>query len=55
MTYKVDHRTERIKIFIMTVDPYHIGIHMKRKELTKTFINPLISMVYGKLLQRCKG
>ena len=38
-----------------------IGIQMKRKELTKTFMrisnwkNPLVSMVYTKIFQRSKG
>ena len=35
LTYKDDPRTERIKIFIMTIDTCHIGIQMKQKELTK--------------------
>ena len=47
LTYKDGPCSERIKIFIITVDP-NISIHMKRKELTKIFMmieqNPLISM-----------
>ena len=33
MTYEDGPRTERIKIFIIVVDPHNIGIQMKRKEL----------------------
>ena len=59
-TYKDSPRTERVKIFMIAVDP-SIGIQMKRKELTKTFMiisnrkNPLVPMVYTKRTQRCKG
>ena len=37
LTSKVDHRTERIKIFIIVVD-HNTGIQMKPKELTKPFM-----------------
>ena len=46
----------------MAVDLTHtIGIQMKRRELTNTFLvisnwkNPLVSKVYTKILQRFKG
>ena len=45
----------------MDVDPYNIGIQMKRKELTKTVMmilewkNPLVAMFFFKLIQRFKG
>ena len=35
LTSKVGSRTEIIKLFLMAVDPYNIGIQTKRKELTK--------------------
>ena len=36
---EVDPRTERLKfLFVMAVDPYSIGIQMKRKEPSKTFM-----------------
>ena len=38
LTSKVDPRTERVKIFIMVLDPYNIGIEMKRKMLTDIFM-----------------
>ena len=34
--FKVDPRTVKLKIFIMIVDPKHIGIQMNRRALTKT-------------------
>ena len=52
LTSKDGPRTKGIKIFIMAVDPYSIGIRMDRKELTKTFMiysnfkKTLVSMVY---------
>ena len=49
--------TERMQIFLTAI--YHnIGIQIKKKELTKTFMmisnfkNPLFSMVDGNLFQR---
>ena len=33
---KIDPRTERVKIFVMAT--HNIGIQMKRKEITKTFM-----------------
>ena len=42
----------------MAVDPKHIGIQTKRKEPTKAFqieTNPLVSIVYANIFQRCKG
>ena len=47
LTYKYDTPTERIKTFIMAVDPY-IGVQIKRKELTKTF---MVSMAYTELFR----
>ena len=50
-------RTERIKY----VDPYNIGIQMKRKEPTKTLMmisnwkNPLVSMVHTNIFQLWEG
>ena len=38
LTPKVDPRYVRIKISIMVVYTHNIGIQMKRKELTKTFM-----------------
>ena len=38
LTSKYGPRTEKIKTIIMAVDPYTIGIQMKRKELTKSFM-----------------
>ena len=38
LTSKVNPRTVIVKIFKMAVDPYHMGIQMDRKELTKTFM-----------------
>ena len=35
--YKDGSRAESIKIFVMAVDP-ELGIRMKRKELTETFM-----------------
>ena len=45
----------------MDLYPYNTGIQMKREEPTKTFMmilndrKPLISTVYTKVFQRCKG
>ena len=56
----VDPRNARVKIFIMAVD-HNIGIQMKRKVLTKTFMmisnwkSHLFPMVYTKLFQRFNG
>ena len=39
LTYKDGYRTERVKIFMIVVDPMHnIGIQMNRKEMTRTFM-----------------
>ena len=40
LTYKDGPRTERLKIFLTAVHPYYsnIGIQVKQKELTKTFV-----------------
>ena len=38
LTSKADPRTERI-FYNGSIDPYNIGIQMKREELTKTFIS----------------
>ena len=38
LTSKDDLSAERIKTFIMVVDPYFGGIQMSRKEVTKTFM-----------------
>ena len=38
LTTKVDPPTVRVKIFLMPVDPYNIGIQMNQKELTKTYM-----------------
>ena len=37
MTSKVDPRTVRVNLFLMPYT-YNIGIQMKRKELSKTFV-----------------
>ena len=37
LTYKDGPRTERITIFIMTADPWHVYSY-KRKELSKTYL-----------------
>ena len=60
LTTEVDNPTVRLNIFQMAVD-HDIGIQMKREELTKTLMTisnlkkKLVSMVYLKLFQRCKG
>ena len=41
LTSKIDPHTVKVKIFIMAVDPYHIGIQMKQKELTKNIYNDI--------------
>ena len=35
LTYKDGPHTESIKIFLMVVDPYDIGIQMNQKELER--------------------
>ena len=50
--YKNGLRTERIKIIILTVDSGNIGnigIQMKRKELTKTFMMISIWKIHSSL------
>ena len=60
LTSKVDPRTKRVK-YLYWPQTHNTGIQMKQKELTKIFIiisnlkKTLVSMVYPKLYQRCKG
>ena len=54
-TYMDDPRGERINKIIKS----RIGIQLKKKELTKTFMMIVngknLSMVYTEVFQRCKG
>ena len=57
---KVDPRTEIIKIIILVIDPQHRDSNEAEKANEDIYdvlnwIKPLVSMVYTKIFQRCKG